>query len=222
MQNREILNTTLVPLRAMDTASAALVKMADSAYDVLPVVDATTGRYLGMVSMQTARLHEATDDSVLAFREYVSLFAGLSQHIFDTARQMQKHGVYMLPIVDEQGKYMGVVEKSRLYEQIVHIVNLAEYGSLLTVHFRERDFTLSQLVRIIEAEDTLILGLSVEAPTPGNPFYMVCIKLNRHDPSQVVSALRRNNFVVDACSIDMEQDKRYEERADELMHYLNL
>lgn len=222
MQNREILNTALIPLRAMDTASEALLRMAEGGYAVLPVVDVTTGRYLGLVSREAARLHEATDDSVLAFRDHLSLSAGVSQHIFDAARLMEKHGVRMLPILDEQGKYLGVVEKNRLYEQIVHIVNLAEYGSLLTVHFRERDFTLSQLVRIIEAEDALILGLSVEAPTASNPFYMVCVKLNRHDPSQVVSALRRNNFVVDACSIDLEQDKRYEERADELLHYLNL
>lgn len=127
-----------------------------------------------------------------------------------------------MPVIENGRKFAGVIERHVLFDHIVRLMNLTEYGSLITIHFEERDFTLSQLVRIIEAEGGLILGLSVQSPKSSHPFYVVTIKLNLPDPARIVAALKRHEYIVDTHSSDNQEDRRYEERADELMHYLNI
>ncbi|MDG5767993.1 CBS domain-containing protein [Balneolales bacterium ANBcel1] len=219
---RDTLSENVRPLRAADTILDALQAMADSGYSWLPIVDATTNRFIGMVSRVSASQHQSEFESVMAIREQRPVVTSPDQNIFETARVMEKHDLSMIAVLDEQRNYIGVVDRAHLFDRIVRSMNFTDFGSLVTVHFEERDFTLSQLVRIIEAEGGLILGLSVEAPTGNYPFYVVYIKLNLPDPARIVAALRRHEYIVDSQSTDNREDRRYEERADELMHYLNI
>ncbi len=219
---RDILNDSVKPLRAIDTAREALAAMNESGHNILPVVDQTTNRFIGMVTRKAAENHLNTGDSVLTIREERPVVTEPDQNIFETARVMDKHDLPMIPVLDQERIYHGVVERHKLFAQIIRLMNFTEYGSLITIHFEERDFTLSQLVRIIEAEGGLILGLSVESPRGNLPFYVVSVKLQLTDPARVVAALKRHEYIVDSHSTDNQEDRRYEERADELMHYLNI
>lgn len=219
---RETISNHIKPLRAIDTVRDALSAMKESGQNLLPVVDQTTNRFIGMISRESAGKHEGVIDSVLAIREAQQVVSTQNQNIFDAARLMDKHKLTLLPVLDSEHNYLGVVDRSTLNERIVQVMNFTEYGSIITIHFEECDFTLSQLVRIIEAEGGLILGLGVESPRDSNPFYVVTIKLNLPDPGRIVAALKRHEYIVDAQSTDNQEDRKYEERADELMHYLNI
>lgn len=219
---RETISNHIKPLGATDTVRDALSAMKESGQSLLPVVDQTTNRFIGMVSRESAGKHEDAIDSVLAIREAQHFVSTQNQNIFDAARLMDKHKLTLLPVLDSERNYLGVVDRSTLNERIVQVMNFTEYGSIITIHFEERDFTLSQLIRIIEAEGGLILGLGVESPHDSNPFYVVTIKLNLPDPGRIVAALKRHEYIVDAQSTDNQEDRKYEERADELMHYLNI
>ncbi len=219
---REVISSYIKPLRAIDTSREALSAMIESGQVVLPVVDQTTNRFIGMVSRESVEKHHATVDSVLTIREQNSIVTDPDQNVFDTVRLMDKHNLTLLPVLDNGRNYLGVVERIRLNDRVIQLMNFTEYGSLVTVHFEERDFTLSKLVRIIESEGGLILGMSVESPRDESPVYAVSIKLNVPDPGRIVTALKRHEFIVDTHSTDNEEDRRFEQRADELMHYLNI
>ena len=219
---REAISKIIKPLRAIDSAQDALSAMKESGQAVLPVVDQTTNRFIGMVTRESAERHHATTGSVLAIREEEFIFTYPGQNVFDTARLMDKHNLTLLPVLDNSRNYLGVVERKFLFDEIIRMMNFTEYGSLITIHFNERDFTLSKLVRIIETEGGLILGLSVEAPKPNHPFYVVSIKLNLSNPSRIVASLKRHEYIVDVHSTEGQEDRRYEQRADELLHYLNI
>ncbi len=222
MQTREIVSEYIKPLRAIDTAREALAAMRESKQNLLPVVDQTTNRFIGMVTRAAAEKHDITVDSVLTIREKTSIVTDPDQNIFDTVRLMDKHNLSLLPVLDNNKNYIGVIERNVLNDRIIRLMNLTEYGSLIIIHFEEQHYTLSRIVRIVEAEGGLILGMSVEAPQGNNPFYEVTVKLNMPDPGPVMSALKRHDYIVHAHSIDNQEDRRYEERADELMHYLNM
>ncbi len=219
---REVINTHIKPLRAIDTAREALAAMVESGQVELPVVDQTTNRFIGMVTRASAEKHHVTVDSVLTIREEQSVVIGPDQHVFDIVRLLEKHNLSVVPVLDNGRNYLGVLERSVLHDRIIRLMNFTEFGSLITIHFEERDFTLSKLVRIIEAEGGLILGVSVESPHSGHPFYVISIKLNLTDPSRIVASLKRHEYIVDQHSSDDKEDRRYEQRADELMHYLNI
>lgn len=222
MQVHEVIRRNIAPLRAIDTAREALAAMTDCGLEALPVVDQTTKRCIGTVTRESALEHQMTDNSVLSIREKQVFAADPDQNIFDAVRLMEKHRLAILPIVADDRGYVGVVARADLNECIVRLMNFTEYGSLITIHFGERDFTLSKPVRIIEQEGGLILGLSVETPNAHHPFYVVSVKLNVTDPERIVSSLKRHEYIVDQHSAEDQQDSRYEQRADELMHYLNI
>ncbi len=219
---RDITSEHIIPLRAIDTAREALTAMNETGQLILPVVDQTTNRFIGMVSRESAEKHSATVGSVMTIREKHTVVASPCQNVLETARLMDKHDAAMIPVLDDERNYLGVVERTVLNARIVEMMNFTEYGSLITIHFEERDFTLSQVVRIIETEGGLILGLNVESPRSNNPFYVVSIKLSLPDPARIVSALKRHEYIVDAQSTDNQEDRRFEQRADELLHYLNM
>jgi len=196
--------------------------MIESGQVILPVVDQTTNRFIGMVTREAAEKHHISVDSVLTIREKNSIVTDPNQNVFDTARLMDKHELTLIPVLDNGREYLGVVDRNKLFQKIIEMMNLTEYGSLLTINLDERDFTLSKIVRIIEAEGGLILGLSVEAPNKKNPCYEISIKLNLPDPGRIIAALKRHEYLVFAHSTENEEERRFEERADELMHYLNI
>ncbi len=222
MQVQEAISRNIKPLRAIDTAPEALAAMAVCGLAALPVVDQTTNRFIGVVTRASAEQHQLTGNSVLTIREQQVIAATPDQNVLDAVRLMEKHGLTILPVIDDDKSYIGVVDRAELNEHIIKLMNFAEFGSLITIHFGERDFTLSKPVRIIEEEGGLILGLSVETPRARHPFYVVSIKLNVSDPERIVASLKRHDYIVDQQSADDQQDQRYEQRADELLHYLNI
>ncbi|MFO7924115.1 MAG: CBS domain-containing protein, partial [Bacteroidales bacterium] len=113
--------------------------MKESGQTLLPVVDQTTNRFIGMVSRESAEKHENSIDSVLAIREAQYFVSIQNQNIFDAARLMDKHKLTLLPVLDSERHYMGVVDRSTLNERIVQVMNFTEYGSIITIHFEERD-----------------------------------------------------------------------------------
>ncbi len=219
---RDVISDSVKPLRATDTAREALDAMREGGHVVMPVVDQTTQRFIGMLKRRAVEHHNTEIDSVLHLRERDTVVADPEQNVFETTRLMVKHKLDLIAVVDKDQGYLGVVERIFLFDQIVQSMNFTEHGSLITIHFEERDFTLSQVVRIIEAEGGLIIGLSVESPRGNHPFYVISIKLNLTDPTRIMAALRRHEYIVDAQSTDREDDKRYEQRADELIHFLNM
>lgn len=219
---REIVSQTIRPLRAVDTAREALAAMMESGQIALPVVDQTTNRFIGMVTRESAEKHHATVDSVLTIREESPVFTHPEQNVFDTVRLMEKHHLTLLPVLEKGRNYVGVVERHLLNDAIIRMMNFTEYGSLITIHFEERDFTLSKPVRIIEDDGGLILGLSVESPRAHHPFYVVSVKLNLTDPGRIVASLKRHEYIVEQHGSDDQEDRRYEQRADEFIHYLNI
>jgi hypothetical protein len=90
------------------------------------------------------------------------------------------------------------------------------------VRLNHQDFTLSEVVQLIEAEGGKILGITVETPNAEKKQYEVSIKLNLQDVSRVASALRRYGYTIlteaesESTNIDLET------RADELLKFMDM
>lgn len=219
---RDALCRHIIPLRSADAAREVLAVMDSCGYDLLPVTNPETGRFAGMVSREAAAEHSPDGPVMPTLSVEQTITTVPDQPVFEVARLMERHDITLLPVVDAEGKYVGLVERSLLHDRIIRLLNLTEYGSLLTIHFEKHDFMLSKPVQIIESEGGLIMGLTVTIPDNEISCYKVIVKLNLPEPVRVVAALKRHGYVVDLHSSDSQQDRRFEERADELMHYLNL
>lgn len=212
-------------LKASDTANHAMEVLDDMAVSVLPVIEPRTRKLVGLVHKKTFETLDQDVDNTKKLCQFnlqkpLKVFA--RQHLFEAVRLMLQHEICLIPVVDNEMTYLGLLRKQKVLEVLSHMLNLAEYGSVITVEMAERDFTLSELVQLIEVEKAKILGITVETPSDENDTFSVSVKLNLEDVSRVTSALRRYGYVISSETADETYNVDFEERADELLNYLDM
>ncbi|HKL18700.1 MAG TPA: CBS domain-containing protein [Halalkalibaculum sp.] len=221
MLAKQALNTEIEPLYGDDAISEAIRRMEALEVASLPVVDDTTGKLRGQVSLQQLE-HAESDRSVsdMEMDKPVKIYD--EQHIFEAARLMLQYEMRLLPVVDKEKTFIGYLGKTKVLESLTHMLNLAETGSVITVELKQRDFTLTEIVHLIESEGAKILGITVETPDVQAGVYEVSIKLNLRDISRVAATLRRHEYTVLTDSSNEILGVDVETRADELIKYMDM
>lgn len=218
---KSILEEEFVPLRGSETVKAAKERMESEQVTVLPVVDRSTDKLVGQVSYE--QLLNADDEVNIAeldLAKAIRIFEG--QHIFVAARLILQHELSLLPLVDDEVTFLGMIAKLRLLEAISRMLNLGQTGSVVTIELDPIDFSISEIVQIIEAEGAKILGIAVESPDQNHRTFEVSVKLNIKDISRITAALKRYDYsvITESESSVLENDLEY--RADELIKYIDM
>lgn len=217
---QEILNIEIAPVQPEDTIGLALSKLETLHVTKLPVVE--SGKLIGMISLEN--LIAFGDDNVsiskLSLEDSISIDKDV--HVFEATRRMLLLDLHTLPVTNSSNDFLGVIKKTEILEALSELLNLEAFGSVLTIEMTPYDFTLSELVRIIEIEDAKIMGIAVQKPNEHSDFYRISVKLNIEDSSAVSSALQRYGYVVTSQFSSSTMEKDFSDRADELIRYLDL
>lgn len=222
MLAKELLNNAFTPLEPSSTVSSALAKMDAWQSSNMPVVESSTKKNVGHLKFEDLVdiADENTPVSELKMRNPIHVFE--NQHIFEVARLMLQHEVRLISVVDTSETYLGIIEKRSVLEGLSDMLNIAEQGSVIIVEMAKSDFTLAELVHLVEVEGAKILGLTVESPADEASMIHISLKLNHEDTSAVTSSLRRHGYTTttenkqDLFQVDLTS------RADELMRYLDV
>lgn len=217
----EILNIEIAPLKVSDPVSLALTKLDLLHINKFVVVN-DDNKIEGMISIETLAevVNEETPLSELPLEDIISV--PNSQHLFETTRQMFANELYVLPVADADQNFLGLVRKREVLNALNEIFNLSSFGSVLTIELAQIDYTLSDIVRIIETENAKILGVAVQQPNDEMDSIRVSIKLNLEDSSVVSAALRRYGYVIISEDRSESMENNFSDRADELIRYLDI
>lgn len=222
MLAKDLLNTDFTPLEPNSKISAALAKMDAWHSSSIPIVEPTTKKVVGHILFDD--IADQTDEqkpvSSIEFRNPIFTVEG--QHVFEVARQMLQHEVRLLPVVDSSETYLGVIEKKKVLEALSTMLNIATSGSTITVQLNKSDFTLSELVHLIETEGAKILGLTVEQPSDSTAMLRVSLKISHEDTSAVISSLQRHGYTTSTVNRNDVMQIDLTSRADELLRYLDV
>ncbi len=219
--NKTILKTEVSPLEAGDTVREAIAQMEKEGVKKLPVVDTTTQKLIGRVDYE--QLLEADEHALISdleVNDILKIYEG--QHIFEAARLMLQHELQMIPLVDKELTFHGIITKQQVLEFISRMLNVAEVGSVITIELDPIDFSISEIVQIIETEGAKILGVTVENPDLNHQSFAVSVKLNLKDLSRVTAALKRYDYTVLTETESTVYGNDLEHRADELLKYIDM
>ena len=218
----EAVNTDTRVLCTTDSVSKALEQMEELQVACLPVVDHSTNELVGLITHESLIAAEGDDILIsdLELSKPIAIFN--NQHLFHAVRLMLQHELGILPVVDNEWIFEGVIQKHQVLQSLGQMLNLTEYGSIITVELNQRDFTLSKIVQLIETEGGRILGITVEAPSEQRQTYEVSIKLNLQDVSRIASSLRRHGYTIVTETKSESQNIDLETRADEFLKYLDI
>ncbi|SDK67561.1 CBS domain-containing protein [Catalinimonas alkaloidigena] len=221
MTAEELINPLIPALKPSDTVQRALAWMEEFAIRQLPVVQ--DRRYLGMVSeamLMDGNQPEALIGSVelIAEKAYVGYF----QHFYEVIRIAIDNGVHTVAVLDEDQLYAGVVTVNDTLAAFAQSYAVQRRGGILVLALTERDYSLSEISRLIESNDMKVLSAFVTYDEQDANRLRLTLKLNQTDISHATATLERFGYHIVAQFHENEAQDSERERLDILLKYLNI
>jgi acetoin utilization protein AcuB len=220
MLARSLIKDVIPPLKITDTGERALLWMHEFRTHYLPVIDAAD--YLGIIS--EADVQGLADKSLPLANYAVPLdkaFINENQHVYDAVRFISNYRYPMIPVLDNDQKYAGMVTVTDLIESFAELFAVNGPGGIIVLDVNQKDYMLSEISQLIEANDASIMSLNVN-PSPDQTKLEITIKVNRTDLSRIIEAFYRYNYSVKTFTHQSEFSDDLQNRYDAFMNYLKI
>lgn len=220
MTARTLIAHDIPALTVEQTGREAFHTLNDYHVKHLPVVDA--GKLVGLMSEEDIFNHKLA--SPLSEHDFsvMPLFqVNENEHIFEIIKIMGDHRLTVIPVVDTEGNYLGLVQQNDVLRYFAHTASLTEHGAVLVLEMPRRDYALSTIARIFEEEKVNILSTFVTSAANTEQIELT-LKLDRHDLARAIASLERHEFAVKESFGETDRSELLRDRYDALMHYLNV
>lgn len=221
MVAKQLISSEIPALTLRQTGKDAFHFLSDFHVKHLPVT-ADDGRLVGIISEEDIfnhKLYEPVGEYDFSMLRHFSVSE--NDHVFEVMRVMGENRLTIIPVVDEAGKYLGLVSQNDLLRSFANTNSFAEPGGILVLEMPARDYSLAQIARIVEDEDSKILSAFISSGLQSETVE-VTLKLNRHDLGRVIAALGRYEYEIKEFHDETEHSEAVRERYDSLMAYLNI
>ncbi len=220
MRAKDLLSNLVMPLKPTDTGSLALNWMEDLGVVHLPVTD--NDNYLGLVKNSDIYSREDIDEplnvsKIPLHRFYVQTDA----HFFDVLRLADAEKLSVVPVLDHHNHYKGSITQSEIIQAMANFTSVTQPGGILVLEISAQQYSLSEISRIIEANDAKILHAAVTS-SPDSTQLEVTIKVSVMDLSSIIQTLNRYDYIIKASFAEESQyDSLLSERFESLMRFLD-
>jgi predicted transcriptional regulator len=221
MVAKDLISVEIPSLRTSDSGQTALNWMEIYRISHLPIVN--NQDFLGLISdsdiYDMNQPEEPVGNHALAL---LKPYVFDDQHIFEVIGLASRLKLSVVPVLDHNNHYKGVVTTSDLIRHIAGISSMDQPGGLIVLELTERDYSLSQIAQIIESNNIRVLSMYITSPADSTKME-VTLKLNSNDLTSVLRTFERYNYDVKSwIAGDDSMDNFYSERLDLLMKYLNI
>jgi len=217
----ELINQMIPPLKVSDSAEKAKKWMEEFRLTQLPVVE--NNNFLGFLEEQA--LYEKDDFSGpisnirLVNKELV---VKPSSHFYDVIKLASKNKLQIVPVVNEDSKFVGVISVNETSFAMAQMFATQGPGGIIVLSMLDKDYSLSQISRLVEANDAKILSSFVSNDELDPNKIKLTLKLNRTDLTRIIATFERYDYKIIANFQENELTSHDKERLDLLFKYLNI
>jgi acetoin utilization protein AcuB len=220
MTARTLIAHDIPALTVEQTGREAFHMLNDYHVKHLPVL--SEGKLVGLLSEEEIFNHKLSDPLGTHDFSVLPLFQVLeNEHVFEIIKIMGDHRITVIPVVDKEGNYLGLVQQNDVLRYFAHTASLTEHGAVLVLEMPLRDYALSTIARIFEEEHVRILSAFVTS-VPNVEKVELTLKLDRHDLARAIASLERHEFEIKESFGETDRSELLRDRYDALMHYLNV
>ncbi len=213
-----ILNDFL-PLSTSATGEEALSTMQDFHVSHLPVVKGE--QLLGILSEDDVLAHDIKQAvGTYGLSVHFPLIRE-SDHVFEVMKVMSEYHLTVLPVVDEEGRYVGMIKPQALLRYFTRMASFSEPGAIIVIEMHRSEYSLAELSRLVEAENTAILASFISSDL-STAMIEVTLKINRQEADSIVAVFKRFGYTIKGVFTEQEYSDALRERFEEFMHYLNV
>ncbi|PHI21349.1 CBS domain-containing protein [Lewinellaceae bacterium SD302] len=149
------------------------------------------------------------------------IFVQPQDHIYDAVRVFAQHQISLLPVMDDEELFAGVVTLENLIAAMAELGSFNDPGSIIVLEMGRHDYSLAEIARIVESEGAIILSSSLRSYQDSNRIE-VTLKLNGRQIAAIMATFERFDYQVKASFNEAELQSALRERYDSLMNYLNV
>lgn len=215
-----LISYSVPPLKMTDSGDKALAWMNDFHVRHLPVVE--DGELLGILSEDEV-LNFATAEQTIQESDVVLLkkYVPANKHLYDIMRLIVNDSLTVIPVLDEEDEYLGLITVENLIRKLADTGSITHPGGVLVLSMAPRDYSLAEISRLIEAENTIILSSFISSPYGTNQLELT-LKLNKEDLKHVIATLERFDYEIKSAFYESEIIDTLQDRYEGLMRYLDV
>ncbi|MBE9466008.1 CBS domain-containing protein [Dyadobacter subterraneus] len=216
-----LINPMIPILKLTDTVGTALDWMDEFRTRQLVVAD--SGLYKGIVSEDILfDISDTTQPLSRIIIQHEDVFAAEDNHPYELLRLVTQFSLDVVPVVNENKNVTGTILVRDLVERFVSELGIQEKGAVLVLKIAERDYSLSEISRLIESNGTKVLSSyysSSESLHPADTS-LLTLKLNRTNINPIIATLERFGYDIEEAHANDPIESVDQERLDMLLRYL--
>lgn len=216
----ELISDAVPPVKTSDTIQRVMERMIEFRVSHMPIVN--DQQFLGLLSEDD--LIEEPDQSLPIGALSLSLhnsFVFEYQHVYDVIRLFYEQKLSVVPVLDSNKNYKGLITINTMMEHIATITSVKEPGSIIILEISNRNNSLSHVAQIVESDNAQILSSYIKS-FPDSTRLELTLKLNRTDVSSILASFLRYDYNVKATFNDNKADDGTADRYNQLMNYLDI
>lgn len=217
---RELISDAIPPLKTSDSVQKVFDRMAEFRVNHLPIVN--NRQFLGLLS----------DNDIVEVADYSDAVGSLSlslynpsvqedQHVYDVIRLFYEQKLSIVPVLDKNGDYLGVISINCMMEYMATLTSVKEPGSVIVLEISDRNNSLAHMAQIVESDNAQVLSSYLRS-FPDSTRIEVTLKVNKLDVSGIVASFNRYDYTVLATFNNSSPGDGTTDRYDQLMNYLDM
>lgn len=220
MLAKDLITDEIPPLKTSDTGLMVINWMDEFKVSHLPIVN--NHEYLGLISDTDILDLNITDEEIGKHKlSLIRPFVKENQHVYEVIKMFSNMKLTVLPVLDENENYLGLIPLTSLLQQFSILAATREPGGIIVLEMNELDYSLSQIAQIVEGNDGKILSCYLNS-LPESTRIEVTVKVNKTDISGILQTFNRYNYTVKASFHQSEFSDDMKNRFDSFMNYINI
>lgn len=216
----ELISNIIPPVKPTDTVEKVNILFAEFRVNELPVAEGDV--FLGLITEDD--LIEVPDEQVeistISLTKIYS-FVRENQHIYDVIRLFHAQQLSVVPVLDMQNNYLGLININALTEYFANMTSAVEPGAIIVLEISNRDNSLAQMAQIVESDKAQVLSSYVRFFSDSTRLE-VTLKINKKEVSAILASFVRYDYVITAVFNQAQVEDDSMNRYDLLMNYINL
>ena len=219
MQANKLISSTIESIHPEEDGNRALQMMDQFRVNHLAIVK--NNYFLAVVSDKEIMNWESKDEYI---DEHLTNLASphvkYNQHLFDIIEVLEKNNLSVVPVLDEENHYKGVITNRKLMYTIAKSAAIQSPGGVIVLEINNNDYSLTEISSIVEINNTKILS-SYIISNPNSTNIEVTIKLSKQNINAIIKDFERHKYKICASYKEEETNPNVLERYESLMRFLN-
>ncbi len=213
-----LLSKDLKPFASNESIESVQDFFAEQLFSHFPVMEDDV--YIGSIAAEDA---ETFDTSKIVSDYKYSLegfFVRDSMFWLDVLEVFAKNHTNVVPVLTDENKYSGYYELTEVTSLFHETPFLKETGGILVVKKDVRDYSMGQIVQIVESNNVKLLGAFISFLD--NQFAEVTVKVSQGSINELIATFRRYEYEIVSKHEEDDYINNLRERSEYLDRYLNI